>query len=172
MDTLSNNPKPCGTVTVRAYAPSDLPEMTAIWNEVVQAGRAFPQDEPLNPQEAAAFFGSQSFTGIAELDGRVAGLYILHPNDIGRKAHIANASYAVRSDMRGCGIGRALVSHSLAQLQPCGFRGLQFNAVVASNLGAIRLYESLGFTRVGTIPGGFRRKDGHYEDICPYYHTL
>ena len=84
MDTLSNNPKPCGTVTVRAYALSDLPEMTAIWNEVVQAGRAFPQDEPLSPQEAAAFFGSQSFTGIAELDGRVAGLYILHPNDIGR----------------------------------------------------------------------------------------
>ena len=171
MDTLSNNPKPCGTVTVRAYALSDLPEMTAIWNEVVQVGRAFPQDEPLNPQEAAAFFGSQSFTGIAELDGRVAGLYILHPNDIGRKAHIANASYAVRSDMRGCGIGRALVSHSLAQLQPCGFRGLQFNAVVASNLGAIHLYESLGFTRVGTIPGGYRNISGDYEDMHIFFHS-
>ena len=26
--------------------------------------------------------------------------------------------------------------------------------------------------QLGVIPGGFRMKDGHYEDICPYYHTL
>ena len=172
MDTLSNNPKPCGTVTVRAYAPSDLPEMTAIWNEVVQAGRAFPQDEPLNPQEAAAFFGSQSFTGIAELDGRVAGLYILHPNDIGRKAHIANASYAVAGNARGLGAGQALVRHSLQTAARLDFRVMQFNAVVAENLRARRLYERLGFRQLGVSPGGFLTKDGRYVDICPYYKEL
>ena len=37
------------------------------------------------------------------------------------------------------------------------------------NTRARRLCEKLGFTRLGTIPGGFRMKDGHYEDICPYY---
>ena len=53
-----------------------------------------------------------------------------------------------------------------------GFGVLQFNAVVASNTHARHLYERLGFTQLGVIPGGFRMKDGHYEDICPYYHTL
>ncbi|MGN0038248.1 MAG: GNAT family N-acetyltransferase [Coriobacteriales bacterium] len=157
-------------VAVRAYEDADLPAMARIWNKVVEDGRAFPQDETLSPQEAAAFFAAQTFTGVAVVEGRVAGLYILHPNDIGRKGHIANASYAVDALIRGCGIGRALVAHSLAQLAPCGFRGLQFNAVVASNLGAIHLYESLGFMRIGTIPGGYRNINNEFEDMHIYFH--
>lgn len=167
-DYADNTERP--QVVVRAYGQADLPAMARIWNEVVEAGRAFPQDETLGPQEAEEFFAAQSFTGVAELQGQVVGLYILHPNDIGRKGHIANASYAVDAGARGCGIGRALVTHSLAQLAPCGFRGLQFNAVVASNLGAIHLYESLGFTRVGTIPGGYRNINGEYEDMHIFFH--
>ena len=53
-----------------------------------------------------------------------------------------------------------------------GFRLMQFNAVVRSNVHARHLYERLGFVPLGTIPGGFRMKDGHYENICLYYHTL
>ncbi len=158
-------------VQVRPWEPADLEAMTAIWNEVVRDGRAFPQVEPLStPDEAAAFFASQTRTAVAVADGAVAGLSIRHPNNVGRCGHIANASYAVASPARGRGVGRALVSDSLAALAPCGFRGLQFNAVVASNVGAVALYESLGFTRVGTVPEGFRNLDGVYEDIHVYYH--
>ena len=60
----------------------------------------------------------------------------------------------------------------LEQGKKYGFRVMQFNAVVATNLSARHLYERLGFVQLGTIPGGFRMKDGHYEDICPYYHEL
>ena len=74
--------------------------------------------------------------------------------------------------VRDKGVGRMLVTDSLAQGKAHGFRVLQFNAVVATNLRARHLYESLGFTQLGTIPGGFRMKDGHYENICPYYHEL
>ena len=42
--------------------------------------------------------------------------------------------------------------------------------MVASNERAIALYEDLGFQRIGRIPGGFRNKDGVYEDIFIYYH--
>ena len=74
--------------------------------------------------------------------------------------------------VRDKGVGRMLVTDSLAQGKAHGFRVLQFNAVVATNLRARHLYESLGFTQLGTIPGGFRMPDGTYADICPYYHEL
>lgn len=104
--------------------------------------------------------------------GQVLGLYILHPNNIGRCGHIGNASYAVNSDVRGMHIGERLVSDSLSQAKAHGFGLMQFNAVVASNVHARHLYERLGFVPLGVIPKGFRMKDGHYEDICPYYHEL
>lgn len=157
---------------VRKYNEADVPAMVRIWNEVVEEGVAFPQEEFLDEESGSIFFAAQSYCGVAVADGRVVGLYILHPNNIGRCGHIANASYAVDSACRGEHIGEKLVSDCLVQGRAHGFRVLQFNAVVASNTHARHLYERLGFTQLGVIPGGFRMKDGHYEDICPYYHTL
>lgn len=162
------------TVTVRTYEEKDLTEMVAIWNEVVEEGTAFPQEEFLTIPAGAEFFASQTYSAVAEDTdhGRVVGLYILHPNNIGRCGHICNASYAVSSAARGMRIGEKLVMDCLEQGRRFGFGVLQFNAVVASNLRARRLYEKLGFCRLGTIPGGFRMNDGRYEDICLYYYDL
>lgn len=157
---------------IREYVPNDLEDMIRIWNEVVEEGVAFPQEEALDLESGAAFFASQSYTGVAEIDGRVLGLYILHPNNIGRCGHISNASFAVSSGARGLHIGERLVLDCLKKGRELGFRVLQFNAVVESNVHARHLYERLGFRQLGTIPGGFRMKDGHYENICPYYHEL
>ncbi len=107
---------------VRAYEIGDLPAMIEIWNEVVEDGVAFPQEEPLTPETGAAFFAEQSYTGVAEADGRVVGLYILHPNNVGRCGHICNASYAVRRSCRGRHLGEALVLDCLAQAKALGFR--------------------------------------------------
>lgn len=155
---------------VRPYRESDLPAMVDLWNTVVEDGRAFPQEELLTLDEGRHFFAGQSYAGVATLDGRVSGLYILHPNNVGRCGHIANASYAVSPQLRGHGIGRLLVEDSLRQCAALGFRGLQFNAVVASNTGAIALYERLGFVRIGTVPGAFRNKNNIYEDTHLFYH--
>ena len=158
---------------ITACRPADLPEAVAVWNQVVEAGLAFPQTELLTTETGAEFFGQQSFTGVArDSSGELVGLYILHPNNVGRCGHICNASYAVRADRRGQHIGEALVRHCMAKGKELGFRILQFNAVVRSNVPALRLYERLGFVQLGVIPGGFRRKDGVYEDIIPHYHTL
>ncbi len=159
-------------IQIRAYRQMDLPAMIAIWNEVVEDGIAFPQEDTLNAETGAAFFASQSYTGVAVMDGTIVGLYILHPNNVGRCGHICNASYAVSSAVRGLHIGEKLVLDCLKQANDLGFRILQFNAVVESNIHARHLYERLGFVQLGTIPSGFRMKDGHYENICPYYHTL
>ena len=157
---------------IRKYQETDLPEMTAIWNEVVEDGIAFPQEECLTEETGGNFFASQSCTGVAEMGGKIVGLYILHPNNVGRCGHICNASYAVSSAYRGQHIGEKLVLDCLKAAKDLGFRVLQFNAVVESNTHARHLYERLGFVQLGTIPGGFRMKDGHYENICPYYHVL
>jgi L-amino acid N-acyltransferase YncA len=157
---------------IREYTERDLNEMLRIWNEVVDDGIAFPQEEALDVESGAEFFASQSYTGVAEVDGKVLGLYILHPNNIGRCGHLCNASYAVLKDERGNHIGEQLVLDSIDKGRELGFRVLQFNAVVESNVQARRLYDRLGFTQLGTIPGGFRMKDGHYENICPYYIEL
>lgn len=154
------------------YQETDLEEMIAIWNQVVEDGVAFPQLEKLNRETGAAFFAKQDFTGVAKADGKVAGLYILHPNNVGRCGHHANASYAVSAELRGRKIGEALVRHSLRQAKALGYRLLIFNAVVDGNTRAISLYETLGFQRVGRIPGGFLLKSGEYQDIFVYYHTL
>lgn len=167
-----NLPKGELKMRIRRYQEADLPEMTAIWNEVVEDGIAFPQEECLTEEAGRAFFASQSHTGVAEENSRIVGLYILHPNNVGRCGHICNASYAVSSSCRGRHIGEKLVLDCMEAAKELGFRVLQFNAVVETNIHARHLYERLGFVQLGTIPGGFRMKDGHYENICPYYHVL
>ncbi|MCL2184323.1 MAG: GNAT family N-acetyltransferase [Treponema sp.] len=160
------------SIIIRKYTDKDLQEMKIIWNEVVEEANSFPQEKPLNDKDAFDFFANQSYTGVAEENGKIAGLYILHPNNIGRCSHIANSSYAVKKDQRGKHIGEALVKDSLKIASGLSFRILQFNAVVAKNHGAIHLYKKLGFKQLGIIPGGFRMNNGTYEDIIPFYIKL
>ena len=159
-------------IKIREYTENDLKQMIEVWNEVVNDGIAFPQKEPLDIDSAKDFFSSQSFTGIAEKEGKILGLYILHPNNIGRCGHISNASYAVSSNSRGLKIGRRLVVHSIETAKNLGFKILQFNAVVKSNTIAIKLYENLGFKKIGTVPKGFLNKNNIYEDIPLFYYEL
>ncbi|SYZ78829.1 GNAT family N-acetyltransferase [Trichococcus shcherbakoviae] len=159
-------------IIIRKYSDNDLGAMTKIWNHIVKEGQYFPQENGLSIKEAAAFFTEQTFTGVAEEDGAIVGLYILHPNNIGRCGHIANASYAVKADQRGKRIGEKLVVHSLEMAKAAGFRIMQFNAVVANNKGAISLYKKLGFKELGTIPGGFKMDDDTFMDIIPFYLEL
>ncbi len=160
-------------ITVRKYTQNDLAAMIDIWNEVVEDGIAFPQEDTLDVQSGAGFFSAQTYTAVAaDDDGNVYGLYILHPNNVGRCGHICNASYAVKSESRGLHIGEKLVNDCIEEAAKHGFGVLQFNAVVATNIHARHLYERVGFTQLGTIPKGFRMKDGSYEDICPYYISL
>ena len=159
---------------IEAYSEKHINDAIAIWNDIVEDGIAFPQKEMLDPQTGDAFFKSQSFTGIAiDADsGEVVGLYILHPNNVGRCRHISNASYAVKKNKRGQHIGEFLVKDCLAKAKEIGFRILQLNAVVAINTSALKLYKKLGFTQLGVIPKGFLLKDGNYEDIIPHYIEL
>ena len=159
-------------IKVIPYESKFIGAAIKIWNEVVRDGIAFPQEDELDEITGDEFFKAQSFTGLAVDGGEVLALYILHPNNVGRCGHISNASYAVRSDVRGRHIGEIIVKDCIAKARELGFRILQFNAVVASNIHARHLYQRLGFKELGTIPGGFRMPDGSFADIVPQFISL
>lgn len=160
-------------IQLRKFRDADLDQVIEIWNSVVIDGIAFPQEDILDVESGKEFFSAQTYVGVAEnQEGEIVGMYILHPNNVGRCGHICNASYAVKKNLRGLHIGEKLVVDCMERALECGFKILQFNAVVASNIHARHLYERLGFTQLGTIKYGFRLKDGTYEDICPYYIEL
>ena len=161
-------------IIVKEYTKKNIISAIKIWNEIVREGIAFPQEEELTEESGDEFFKSQSFTGLAcdEETGEILALYILHPNNVGRCGHICNASYAVRSDVRGRHIGEIVVTHCIKKARELGFRILQFNAVVADNTRARNLYKRLGFHELGIIPGGFRMPDNSYADIIPNFIEL
>ena len=157
-------------ITIREYQEKDIPKMTEIWNQVIDQGAAFPGMELLSQEDMRSYLERQTLAACACDGDSVVGMYVLHPNNIGRCAHIANASFAVDQSHKGRGVGEKLVRHALSSLSPCGFTGLQFNAVVASNIPAISLYLKLGFRAIGTIPNGFLMKDGTYQNIILFFH--
>ncbi len=159
-------------ITFRSYREEDIPVLTQMWNDVLTDGAYFPGEELYNEKDFAAFLAQQTQVRCILAGGKIAGYYILHPNNIGRCSHIANASYLIDKRLRGQHIGEKLVADSLMEAGKNGFRGMQFNAVVSENYPALRIYRKLGFQTVGTVPGGFRLKDGRYVDMYVMYHAV
>ena len=106
------------------------------------------------------------------VDDQIAGYYLIKANNEGRASHVANGTYAVNKAFRGQGLINDLVAKSIKAAKIHGFRGIQFNAVVAENEAAIHTYEKFGFEIMGTIPGGFQVKDGRYVDMHIMYLDL
>ena len=142
-------------IVVRDYAEADWPRVWPVIEDVVRAGDTFPFPTDLTEEEARGIWLENGpggrVTVVVEGD-TVLGTAKMGRNRPGPGSHVATASYMVSADARGRGVGRALVVDSLDWARECGYAAMLFNAVVATNTGAVRLYESLGFTVVGTVP--------------------
>lgn len=149
---------------IRPYRPEDVPQLREIWNEIVESALAYPEEEPLGEEEAAAFFAGQDATICACEGDKVLGYYVLHPNGYGRRSHICNTSYGVRADCRGKGVGHKLVADSFVRAKEHGYKVLQYNGVVSVNEAALHLYRAMGLTEAGRIENGYRLKGGSYCD--------
>lgn len=155
-----------------SYRKDDLSRLKEIWDEVVIEGNAFPQDEVYTTEKFETMLLEQSGVTCILAGGEIAGFYILHPNGVGRLSHTANASYAIDRRFRGMKLGYRLVQKSLDEAKELGFRGMQYNAVVADNKAAMHIYQQLGFAIIGTVPGGFRLKNGSYTDMRVMYYQI
>jgi GNAT superfamily N-acetyltransferase len=142
-------------VSIRKATARDWPHIWPFFDEIVQAGEtyAFPLD--LTIATAEPWWMSDE-TVVLEEEGAILGSAKMGPNRPGRGAHIGTASFMVSPTARGRGVGRRLAEHVIAWHRDQGFAGIQFNAVVETNIVAVRLWQDLGFEIIGTVPGAFQ----------------
>jgi L-amino acid N-acyltransferase YncA len=161
-------------VAIRRAGDEDWAQIWPIFHEVTVAGDTFAYDPQIDEATARSWWlaPAPNQTWLAVNGDAVLGFYTLGPNHGGPGAHIANASYMVAEPARGRGIGRRLVAHSLEQARSAGYLGVQFNAVAASNVHAIKLYQDLGFDTIGTVPNGFRHPEEGLVDLLIMFHPL
>ena len=144
-----------------------------IFREVIAGGDTYAYPPDLGEDEARAMWTTPpSRCFVAERDGAVLGLYMLHPNQPGLGDHVANCGYMVAPDARGQGIASAMCEHSLDEARRAGFTAMQYNFVVSSNEGAIRLWQKHGFAIVGRVPGAFRHAHLGPTDVFVMHRSL
>ena len=156
--------------------PATQADEDAIWNifqAVVAPGDTYVFDQQTPREEALTYwFRRDTHTYVAEIDGRVVGTYILKPNQPALGSHIANAAFMVSPAARGLGVGRRMGEHSLAEARRLGFRAMQFNFVVATNERAVRLWQAMGFSIAGRLPGAFAHPALGDVDALVMYRAL
>jgi L-amino acid N-acyltransferase YncA len=174
VDARAGEPEPAPVLLVRDATAQDWPQIWSFWRPIVAAGDTFTYDEATGEDEARSSWMVDPPGRVAVAaapDGAIAGSASMYANRGGPGAHIASASYLVDPSHQGTGVGRRLVTDSLRWAREQQFVGMQFNAVAETNERAVQLYESLGFTIVGTVPGAFRHPSkgavGLHVMFCP-----
>lgn len=147
-------------ITIRKAEETDFDAIWRIFHEVVRRGDTYTYDpETTREQAHSIWMSSEHATYVACVDDRIAGTYILKPNQSGLGSHVANAGYMVGTDVRGKGVGMAMCEHSLEEARRMGFHAMQFNIVVSTNESAVALWKKLGFSIVGTLPQAYRHRE-------------
>lgn len=159
---------------IREFAEADWPQVWPIVRDIVRAQETFPYDPAMTQDQAREIWieAPPGLTVVAAEDGRVLGTAKMGPNKPGPGAHISTASFMVAPDARGKGVGGALCRYAMEWAKAHGYAGMQFNAVVESNRSAVELYERLGFTMIGTVPGAYEHRAlgrvGLHIMYCPF----
>ncbi|HEU4611300.1 MAG TPA: N-acetyltransferase [Kofleriaceae bacterium] len=160
-------------ITVRAARQADDDAIWTILEPIIRAGDTYALPREWSREASLGFWhapGHDVF--VAEDDGAIVGTYFLCANHLGGGAHVANAGYATALDAQGKGVARAMCAHSLDHARSREFRAMQFNFVIASNTRAVALWQRMGFSIAGTLPGAFAHPALGYVDAYVMYRNL
>jgi L-amino acid N-acyltransferase YncA len=159
---------------IRPATDMDRDCIWKIFHEVVARGDTYALDPNTSRADALAYwFARGTHTYVTEQsEGKIAGTYILRPNQSGGGSHVANAGFMVSASAREQGVGRAMAEHCLSEACRLGFRAMQFNYVISTNVAAIRLWQDLGFEIVGTLPDAFHHAGKGFVDVYVMYRSL
>lgn len=147
------------SLSLRPATRGDGSAVWRIFSPILTEGTTYALDERTDESDFLRdWFGRGGEQWMAETESGVVGAYTLRPNQPGRGAHIATASYGVDAAARGLGVGQLLGKHSVERAHAAGYAAIQFNFVVSTNSAAVRLWQGLGFQVVATLPGAFQHR--------------
>ncbi|NNE10852.1 MAG: GNAT family N-acetyltransferase [Ilumatobacter sp.] len=162
--------------TFRRAVEADWPSVWRVFHSVVAGGDTYTYPPELTEGAARSEWlhvgEDRTVTFVAELDGEIVGTALLKPNLGGLGDHVANAGWMIAPEAAGRGVGRHFAEHVLDEARRLGFTGMQFNAVVATNDRALRLWRSLDFDEVGRVPGAFRHRTEGFVDLVIMHRSL
>jgi ribosomal protein S18 acetylase RimI-like enzyme len=160
---------------IRDAQVADWPAIWPILRQVGSAGDTLTWDPGITQDRARAGWmrdrPGRTFVAVDD-SGRIVGSANTYPNHHGPGAHVANAGFVVDPARQREGIGRVLAEHVLGQAQADGYRAMQFNAVVETNTAAVRLWQSLGFQVLATVPEAFLHPTDGYVGLHIMHRTL
>lgn len=158
-------------IAVRPATAADSSAIWAILRPVFRAGDTYTIDPQISQGDALAYW-TQAHAFVAEENGTILGTYYLKTNQQGGGGHVCNCGYATAQAARGRGVASAMLAHSLTEARAAGYRAMQFNFVVTTNEGAIRLWKRAGFAEVGRLPGVFLHPEKGYVDALVLHKSL
>ncbi|WP_029014545.1 GNAT family N-acetyltransferase [Niveispirillum irakense] len=159
---------------IRRATTADAPAIWRIIGPTIRAGETYALAPDMGEGEAVAYWlgpDKETFVAVAE-DGQVLGTYYIRPNQAGGGRHICNCGYMTDAAATGRGIARAMCLHSLDHAKTRGYRGMQFNFVVSSNVRAVTLWQALGFSIIGRLPLAFQHPRLGYVDALVMFQPL
>lgn len=145
-------------ISIRRYQETDWQFVWPILRATFEAGDTYAYSpESTEGDVRRVWLESPTATYVAcAPDGQILGTYFIKPNQPGLGSHVCNCGYVVASAAQGQGVASAMCEHSQVQAVSMGFLAMQFNLVVSTNERAVRLWQKLGFSVVGTLPRAFR----------------
>ncbi len=160
-------------MTIRPISIADHDAVWAVFHAVIQGEDSFvfPADTPRADMEKH-WLAPYMHTYVCEIDGQIAGSYFIKPNQPGLGSHVANAGYMVSPDHRGLGLAQAMCAHSLDEARTLGYRAMQYNIVVSSNVSAVHVWQKMGFEIIGRTPGAFKHRELGYVDAFIMFRQL
>ena len=160
-------------VFIRSAVAADEAAIWAILEPVFRAGDTYTVASTISREDALAYwFDAAKRVFVAEIDGRVVGTYYMRANQGGGGAHVCNCGYMTHPDVRGAGVARAMLRHSLELAPQLGFRAMQYNFVVSTNTRAVAIWQAHKFEIVGRLPAAFNHPQKGYVDALIMYRTL
>lgn len=160
-------------IELRQATDADFAQIWPIVHEIVAAGTTYAIDRETDEAGARRIWMDAPQETWVAVDGdTVVGTYYIKPNQAGGGAHVCNCGYMVASNAQGRGIARMMCEQSQVRAKEIGFRAMQFNFVLTTNVGAIGLWKKLGFDEVGRLPKAFEHPNAGYVDALVMFKAL
>ena len=161
-------------IKIRRFDEQDWGATWQLIEPVFRAGETYPFSPEITEQEAdkAGIEKPAATVGATDENNQLVGPDYIQPNQPTLGAHVCNCGYIVGENARGRGVATEMCEHSQREAIIQGFRAMQYNLVVSTNEGAVRLWEKQGFDFIGTLPGAFRHQQLGFVDAYVMYKQL